>query len=635
MLRFTGSWRRYQELALAAFERDRAGGHDRTHIIAPPGSGKTLVGLEICARIGRPALVLAPNSAVQAAWMAAARSFDGGADAVAPELGAPIAVLTYQSLCRFDDPAALLGDLAEHRWTAERAVATGRPEAEVAAEAAAWTGEAARRRVRELGRITATLKREIARAEHGDLHLAALFSAPVRERIAALRSAGVGTVVLDECHHLASLWGYAVRAAVEELGDVHLVGLTATPPAELTSAEEDLYAALLGPVDFTVPTPAVVREGYLAPYQELAWLTRPLDGEAQWLAEHDSRFRELIDAMHDDVEGPLSFPGWVIRRLRERDRGVEDAQLSWGAFQRRHPRLARAGIRFLASGGLALPPEAPRGEGFREQPSLEDWLVLLDDYALRCLAAHPSPEATARWESIAAALRDLGFTLTRRGIRRGRSDVDRLLTGSAAKGVALAEIVAAEYDARGAGLRALVLCDGERPRQVREDALVAVLAPEAGTAPEAVRALASDWRTAPLAPLLVSGRGLRCAPEHAGLLLEALAGGAPRRRAVARRAGGRRSRHAARSRLDATALGRAGDPHLHGRRRAGARRHAGAARRGLGRAVRQRAGRPHRRHDRGLGPPDARPLTAPRSRRPAQARLQLGRRLRRARTRPR
>ena len=80
-------------------------------------------------------------------------------------------------------------------------------------------------------------------------------------------------MVLDECHHLASLWGYVVRAAVEELGDVHLVGLTATPPDELTKDEAELYGALLGPVDFTVPTPAVVRERFLAPYQELAWLT--------------------------------------------------------------------------------------------------------------------------------------------------------------------------------------------------------------------------------------------------------------------------------------------------------------------------------------------------------------------------
>ena len=49
-----------------------------------------------------------------------------------------------------------------------------------------------------------------------------------------------------------------------------------------------------------------------------------------------------------------------------------------------------------------------------------------------------------------------------------------------------------------------------------------MLDPAAGTARHAVAALANDLRTAPLRPLLVSGRGLRCAPHDAELLLAAL-----------------------------------------------------------------------------------------------------------------
>ncbi len=338
-----------------------------------------------------------------------------------------------------------------------------------------------------------------------------------------LRRNGVGTVVLDECHHLASLWGYVVRAAVEELGDVHLVGLTATPPDELAKEELELYEALLGPVDFTVPTPAVVRERFLAPYQELAWLTPVLETERAWLAEHDLRFQELITTLHDDSGEAMSLPSWVIDRMRERRRGAEDdAAVSWASFQRRQPALAQAGARFFASAGLELPPGVPRGEGYREQPSLDDWLVLLEDYALRCLAGDSSPAAAARYDAIAAALRSLGFTLTRQGIRRGASDVDRLLTHSAAKSIALTEVVGCEYDARGERLRALVLADAERSSVVPDESLAAVLRRDAGTAPEAVRALSSDGRTSALRPLLVSGRGLRCAEHDADALLAAL-----------------------------------------------------------------------------------------------------------------
>ena len=522
-LRFHGEWRRYQELALAAFEEDRRQGRRRTHIVAPPGSGKTLLGMEIVRRLGKRALVLVPNSAIQAQWLRTASAFGAEAGLAAAEAGAGVACLTYQALARLDDPAVALGDLAERRWALDRATSTGQTREVVEREAGAWTGAAATRRKREIARITASLKREIARAEHGDLKLGDLLSDGARARLDILRRNRVGTVVLDECHHLASLWGYVVRAAVEELGDVHLVGLTATPPDELTKDEAELYGSLLGPVDFTVPTPAVVRERFLAPYQELAWLTPLLETERAWLAEHDVRLQELITTLHDDGGEAMSLPSWVIVRMRDRGRTPdESAAVPWVSYQRRHPTLARAGARFLGSAGLEPPPGVPRGEGYREQPNLDDWLVLLEDYALHCLAGDPSPAAAARYEAIAAALRSLGFTLTRRGIRRGASEVDRLLTSSAAKTIALTEVVGCEYDSRGGRLRALVLADAERAAARPDASLASILPPEAGTAPEAVRALAADARTGALRPLLVSGRGLRCVERDAEALLQAL-----------------------------------------------------------------------------------------------------------------
>ena len=222
----------------------------------------------------------------------------------------------------------------------DRAKSTGQTPEAVERDAQTWSGEASARRNRELVRITASLKHEIARAEHGDLKLGELLSNGARERLNVLRRNRVRTVVLDECHHLASLWGYVVRAAVEELGDVHLVGLTATPPDELTKDEDELYSALLGPVDFTVPTPAVVRERFLAPYQELAWLTPLLETERAWLAEHDVRFQELITTLHDESGEAMSLPSWVITRMRERGRDAdESAVVPWLSFQRTHPSL--------------------------------------------------------------------------------------------------------------------------------------------------------------------------------------------------------------------------------------------------------------------------------------------------------
>jgi superfamily II DNA or RNA helicase len=525
-LSFGGDWRRYQKAAIAAFERDRAAGRRRTHIVAPPGSGKTLVGVELVRRIGRRALVLTPNSAVQMQWPRQIRRFGSPADVArtaGPEPAFPIACMTYQSLCQLEDPEVLIGRVAAERWVAERAKATGQGIEEVQSER--YDGPAAERRSREIARITAAVKREIARGEHAGVELADLLSPTAKARVAALQAGRVGVVVLDECHHLASMWGYVVRAVLDLLGgeDVHVIGLTATPPSDLTGEETELYSELLGPVDFTVPTPAVVRDGHLAPYQELAWLTEPLDSERVWLAEHDTRFKELVTALHEDVEGPYSFPGWVITRVRERRRSADDeTQVPWEDFQRAHPGLARAGVRFLGSAGLALPEGAPRGEAYRRPPDLDDWLVLLEDYALRCLHTSPEGGAAGRYEAVAAALGELGFRLTRQGIRRGTSEVDRLLTGSQAKALGLVEVLAAEMESRGDALRALVLCDSELAEAKPAALLEGVLDPAAGTARHALIAVGADARTAPLRPLVVSGRGLRCLPADADVLLQAL-----------------------------------------------------------------------------------------------------------------
>jgi superfamily II DNA or RNA helicase len=525
-LSFGGDWRRYQKAAIAAFERDREAGHRRTHIVAPPGSGKTLVGVELVRRIGRRALVLTPNSAVQMQWPRAIRKFGSPSDVsrtAGPEPAFPIACMTYQSLCQLEDPEILIGRVAAERWVQERAKATGQGIEEVLSER--YDGPAAERRSREIARITAAVKREIARGEHAGVELADLLSDTARARVAALQAGRVGVVVLDECHHLASMWGYVVRAVLDLLGgeDVHVIGLTATPPSDLTGEETELYAELLGPVDFTVPTPAVVRDGHLAPYQELAWLTEPLASERAWLAEHDTRFKELITTLHDDVEGELSFPAWVMTRVRERRRAPDDeTQVPWEEFQRARPALARAGVRFLASAGLALPEGAPRGEAYRRAPDLDDWLVLLEDYALRCLHASPEGAAAGRYEAVAAALGELGFRLTRQGIRRGTSEVDRLLTGSQAKALGLVEVLVAEMESRGDALRALVLCDSELAEAKPAALLEGVLDPAAGSARHALVALGADGRTAPLRPLVVSGRGLRCLPADADVLLAAL-----------------------------------------------------------------------------------------------------------------
>src|SRR5215475_11608007 len=63
---FQKTWRAYQRRVLDQLDfylEDK-----RFHLVAAPGSGKTVLGLEVVRRVGRPALVLAPTITVRDQW---------------------------------------------------------------------------------------------------------------------------------------------------------------------------------------------------------------------------------------------------------------------------------------------------------------------------------------------------------------------------------------------------------------------------------------------------------------------------------------------------------------------------------------------------------------------------------------
>ncbi|WP_260694141.1 DEAD/DEAH box helicase family protein [Rhizobium leguminosarum] len=65
-LAFQGTWRAYQQKILD----DLANliGDDGLHIVAAPGSGKTVLGLEVMCRLGEATLILAPSKTIRDQW---------------------------------------------------------------------------------------------------------------------------------------------------------------------------------------------------------------------------------------------------------------------------------------------------------------------------------------------------------------------------------------------------------------------------------------------------------------------------------------------------------------------------------------------------------------------------------------
>jgi len=495
---YPGKLRRYQSMALDAFEKARSSGRRRAYLVLPPGAGKTLVGLEIARRLGNRCLVLGPNTAIQEQWVKQWRTYrpaivEAGDTS---DLAAAITALTYQAIC----------DLDSHNPMLEQQVAEW--QAAVEGEHPAVSDANPHHRA-EAARLRSHARLLIAGS--GDHEkLLSILHPNGRNLIERIKAAGQFTIVLDECHHLLEMWGYLLRALAQELGsDVFLVGLTATPPSEMGAREAVLYNELFGRADFEVPTPAVVKEGNLAPYQELAYITTPLQHEIEYIAEEKTRFEELLaDMMRPDL-GTVSFVDWLRSRIFERKTG-EGVQVAWQRFNADHPELALAGLRYCYANQLELPDGARLGEAQRRPPDADDWVALIGDYCTGHLRESADPSDVAAWEAIRKALPSLGYVLTLQGIRSYVSPVDRVLLLSASKGVAAIDILTAESRALGANLRALLLCDYEVAGSEVVGKLRGVLDAQAGSAALLLRTLLSDQVTADLDPILVTGQTVAC-----------------------------------------------------------------------------------------------------------------------------
>jgi len=486
-LAFDKPFRRYQALALAAVDAGWKAGRRRAYLVMPPGSGKSAVGLEIARRLGNRTLVLGPNTATQGQWIEQWQAFapDGPAAGTDPDLTAVVSVLTYQAVCNIESHNP---DLDE----------------QVAALHGTDTGD----------RYVSSDMRRKARllALQGGEHdqLLGLLHPNGRRLIERILAGGQWTIVLDECHHLLEMWGYLLRALAHELGDrVFLVGLTATPPGELEAREAVLYRELFGSADFEVTTPAVVKEGNLAPYQELAYLTTPLAHEAEYIEGERIRFQELVTALLDPRLGTVSFLDWFQGRFLDR-RTHQGVEVGWDTFEAAQPRLAQAVLRFCHSFEVPVPAGARLREGDRQDPGADDWVYLIDDYCVGHLRGSEDRSDLDAWDLIRAALPSLGYALGYHGVRSYISPVDRVLMLSAAKGVAACEILAAEEAELGSRLRALVICDYEVAGTEVLGRLHGILDPQAGSAALVLRTLVADIRARALDPILMTGRSVAC-----------------------------------------------------------------------------------------------------------------------------
>lgn len=521
---FTGQLRRSQRIILQdEAVREALVAREPVHVVAPPGSGKTLLGLLLAMEVGERCLVLAPTATIRHQWATTATGLaPGGADTSAgrvvsedPEELGDLTALTYQMLSVVDhhDP---FDDLAIEQWV-EDLVAGGRTDT----DARTWIDElsstnrrAYRRGIRRRSRnIRRDLVREDPRRIERVLHPNAL------ALVDRLVEHGVRTIVLDECHHLLDHWALVVTyllTRLQEHGIVpQLVGLTATLPSTEDENEYDNYAGLLGDVDYELPTPAVVKEGNLAPYRSFTWFVTPSEVELEFLRTHDEH---LDDLFRDTLAAPdgIEFLTDMLQPGEGQSRRRRDVERRIGAAFKDDAAMAEAAARTLRWVCPSHRLIRFLGEEIRELPTTDQRIRVLARYALDRIL--PDSSRAPQWRRIRSVLADLGYTLTDRGIRRGRNPVESMLATSEAKDHAVADILAVERAADPGRIRAVVVHDYAVHGQTRgkQDVRAGAL--------RCFATVVDEPTLVDMRPVLVTATHLRIAARDERVLLPALAG---------------------------------------------------------------------------------------------------------------
>jgi superfamily II DNA or RNA helicase len=505
-LRFGGEWRTYQQLILQLFE-DRDPERRTFHVVAPPGSGKTLIGIEIARRLGRPAVTFSPTTTIQEQWQAKVGQFiptglppnEAGVLRAAissdPARLGVISSLTYQSLSTQTQEREFLDRLGRQAWFDEL-VASGRDEGVAETHLLDLASKAPGVYARGVALRARRRKRQVLAA--GGVTVHELLHPNAIDLVERIVAAGTGCIVLDEAHHLLDYWALILADLIARLPDALVVGLTATPPASADPEALANYLRLVNGIDFEVPTPAVVRNGYLAPYQDLALITRPTERERRFLATQQERLDSAVDRVLGD---PRFLP-----RITERINGPLGDGAPWSALLRDEFDVAIAGIRVLLARRIAIAPAIELVPEMARPPDVDDRLALVREWCLNVLRVSGEPADLATLADLKAAFRTLGLVLTETGWRKAPGPIDRILAYSESKVAAMVRILRAEADSMGERLRAVVLTDFERASVTAQRQLEGVLDPESGGAVQAIRALTADPVTDRLDAAMVTGR---------------------------------------------------------------------------------------------------------------------------------
>lgn len=267
-IKFKYSWRKYQQRTLDELEKHLSDKH--LHIIAPPGSGKTILGLEVAIRLNKPTLILAPTIAIRNQWI---------------ERFCELFLQTNIT------PKWISIDIRNPKFIT----------------AVTYQG---------LHSACNNLNKEekgIEDNEFEEIKSETYINLDLEKIVSELKAKEIKTIVVDEAHHLKNEW-WKTLTKVKEALDPNIVGLTATPPYDVNPNEWQRYIELNGPVDSEISVPELIVEGDLCPHQDYIHFTLPTEAEHKKIIEYRKSINKLFIEISKDItilKAIQQHPIWV------------------------------------------------------------------------------------------------------------------------------------------------------------------------------------------------------------------------------------------------------------------------------------------------------------------------------------
>ena len=400
-LSFKGQWRQYQRRVLDKAESFMDDG--KIHLVAAPGSGKTTLGIEFIQRFGNPTLILVPTVTIRQQWVdrikQAFLSDDNLVEQlISQDLKRPkmITVATYQAL--HSAMNQVVGDSLIEDTDDE------------------------------------------SQQEHFDFQ-----GFDIRKTFG---DQDLGTLCLDECHHLRNEWWKSLEIFRKSFPKIKMISLTATPPYEGEPALWERYISMCGEIDEEITVPELVKEGTLCPHQDYVYFAFPTKEERTQLDQFEKQKLNFLTKLSTDI----NFSNTIQSSPALSNQISDDDLLA-------NPKYLSAILIFLRSKELPFPQRFQELLAAKALPTftLEWFETLLNGIIFQVPNWFGFTEEA--FTQLKSDLKANGLIERNQVklIRNKKQDV--LLNQSLGKLNAVRDIFKAEYQALGSKLRQLVLTD--------------------------------------------------------------------------------------------------------------------------------------------------------------------------------